>query len=123
MLVAIISSLYTATIKSTSAPHICSKNTGTKLPPIPSEQQKANAAVCVQNQAEIDVAFQEWFDTTQQTANQLAEHFNKKPCFFLDAFFHGGVHIINHHKKFNPHNTFISIKANELREGVLSIFL
>jgi hypothetical protein len=123
VLVAITSSLYTATIKSASAPRIRSNNAVTKLPPVPAEQLKEKAAARAQNQADIDVAIQEWFDATQQTANQLAERFNKKPRFFLDAFFHGGARMINHHEKVNPHNAFISRKANELREGVLSIFL
>ncbi|KAF8179465.1 hypothetical protein BJ912DRAFT_804022, partial [Pholiota molesta] len=53
----------------------------------------------------------------------LAERFNKKPRFFLDAFFHGGVRMINHHEKVNPHNAFISRKANELREEGQTISL
>lgn len=51
-------------------------------------------------------------------ANELAERFNKKPRHFLDIFFHGGARMINTQEKVNPHNAFLSLKAQELRDGM-----
>jgi hypothetical protein len=42
--------------------------------------------------------------------------FDKKPHYFLDLFFQGGSHMVNHHEKVNAYNTFKSLKAAQLHE-------
>ena len=49
--------------------------------------------------------------------NQLAEHFSKKPHYFLDIFFSGGARMVTHHDKVNMHNAFTSLKAQEIHDG------
>ncbi|KAJ6609005.1 hypothetical protein B0H10DRAFT_1696730, partial [Mycena sp. CBHHK59/15] len=67
-------------------------------------------------QAEIDAAVEEWRDATNEKASKLAARFDMKPRYFLDVFFQGGVHMINHQEKINAYNVFKSEKAAENRE-------
>lgn len=66
----------------------------------------------------IDAAVDEWFESTTAKANELAELFNKKPRYFLNIFFHGGARMVHHHEKVNAHNAFVSLKAQEPRDGM-----
>ena len=104
-----------STIKAASS--IRTHHTQHKPAPLTSTQRKEKAAQREENQTAIDTAVDEWFSLTTAKANELATRFNKKPRYFLDIFFHGGAQMVHHHKKVNPHNVFVSLKAQELREG------
>jgi hypothetical protein len=86
--------------------------------PLSSKKKKEQKVLREENQAAIDDAVDEWFTSTMAKANELAAQFDKKPRYFLDIFFHGGARMVNHHEKVNPHNAFISLKAQELRAGM-----
>ncbi|KAJ7220384.1 hypothetical protein C8J57DRAFT_1015512, partial [Mycena rebaudengoi] len=58
-----------------------------------------------------------WFADTQAKAHELAERFQKKPRYFLDIFFQGGAHMVNHQQKVNAYNAFKSEKLAECREN------
>jgi hypothetical protein len=109
-----MTSLVTATI---SVPRVRDDIPKTKPAPIPSDQRKEKIAQREKMQEEIDDAVQEWFDTTMAKAAELATRFDKKQRFFLDIFFTGGARMLTNQEKVNPHNAFISLKAQELREG------
>ena len=111
-LVILMSILTSSTINATSSIHI--HHTQHKAAPLTLTQKKEKAAQREENQAAINTAIDEWFSSTTAKANKLAAHFNKKPCYFLNIFFHGGAHMVYHHKKINPHNAFMSLKAQEL---------
>ncbi|KAF9486114.1 hypothetical protein BDN70DRAFT_794340 [Pholiota conissans] len=109
--------LVSSTIQSASAPRVRLAVAKPNPIPLTNEQRREKVAQREKTQAEIDVAVQAWFDSTIAKANELAEHFNKKPRYFLDIFFHGGARMVMHHEKVNPHNAFVSLKAQELREA------
>lgn len=92
-----------------------------KSAPQTSKQRKEKVAQREENQTAIDAAVNEWFSMTTSKANELATRFNKKPRYFLDIFFHGGARMVHHHEKVNPHNAFMSLKAQELRDGMCYI--
>ncbi|KAJ7269468.1 hypothetical protein C8J57DRAFT_1066654, partial [Mycena rebaudengoi] len=52
-------------------------------------------------------------------AEELATRFDKKPRYFLDIFFQGSAHMVNHHEKVNTYNMFKSLKAADHREGMI----
>ena len=56
---------------------------------------------------------------TLMLAMDLAHRFNKKRRYFLDLFFQGGVHLVHKQMKVNPHNAFLSMKAQELHDSAL----
>jgi hypothetical protein len=56
-------------------------------------------------------------EETNNLANTMAAEFDMKARYFLDIFFQGGAHMINHQDAVNPYNAFKSFKAAELREG------
>jgi hypothetical protein len=85
--------------------------------PLTSTQKKEKKVQREENQEAIDAAVDEWFTSTMAKVNELAAQFNKKPRYFLDIFFHGGARMVHHHEKVNPHNAFMSLKAQELRDG------
>ncbi|KAF8874789.1 hypothetical protein BD779DRAFT_1423976, partial [Infundibulicybe gibba] len=85
-----------------------------KSAPTPAPQRKEKAAERQVRQREIDAAVREWFASTLSRADDLAQRFNKKPQHFLDLFFQGGAHMINHRSKTNPFNAFKSAKAKEI---------
>jgi hypothetical protein len=116
-----MSILTSSTIKAASSIRI--HHTQQKSVPLTSTQKKEKAAQREENQTAIDAAVDEWFSFTTAKANELATRFNKKPRFFLDIFFHGGARMIHHHEKVNPHNAFVSLKAQELRDGKYSALI
>lgn len=110
-----MSTLTSSTINAASSMRI--RHTQHKSAPLTVKQKKEKATQREETQAAMDVAVDEWFDLTTAKANELAEHFNKKPRFFLDIFFHGGARMVHHHEKVNAHNAFVNLKAQELRDG------
>ena len=110
-----MSILTSSTINAASSFHI--RQTQPKSTPLTSKQKKEKRVLHEENQAIIDAAIDKWFSSTMAKANELAVQFNKKPCYFLDIFFHGGARMVHHHEKVNPHNAFMSLKAQELRDG------
>jgi hypothetical protein len=111
-----MSILTSSTINAASSIRI--HHTQHKAAPLTLTQKKEKAAQREENQAAIDTAVDEWFSSTTAKANELAARFNKKPRYFLDIFFHGGARMVYHHEKVNPHNAFMSLKAQELRDGI-----
>lgn len=110
-----MSILTSSTIIAASSTRI--HHTQQKSAPLTSKQKKEKKIQREENQEAIDAAVDEWFTLTMTKANELAAQFNKKPRYFLDIFFHGGARMVHHHEKVNPHNAFISLKSQELRDG------
>lgn len=108
-------------IKSASTHCICC-DPSHKWAPIPAQQCQEKKEAQQEKQQEIDNAVNEGYSYTIAKANDLAECFDQKPCYFLDIFFQGGTRMVNHHSKVNAHNTFKSLKAQELHKGYF-IFL
>ena len=59
----------------------------------------------------------EWFSYTNAKAVELGAKYDKRPRYFLDIFFQGGAHMVNHQEKTNPYNAFKAEKAAQRREG------
>ena len=75
-----------------------------------------------------DEAVHDWKANTLTLAMGLVHRFNKKRQYFLNLFFQGGVHLVHKQTKVNPHNAFLSMKAQELHDSALfpswhSVFL
>jgi hypothetical protein len=96
-----------------------SNNTGQHPNPSSNEPRRHLKRV----QEEIDIAVNEWLDSTHKLSKDLGERFNKKPRYFLDIFFSGGVRMVHQQEKVNPHNAFNSLKAQELRDGEKILFI
>ena len=111
-----MSILISSTINRASS--ICNRHTKHKSAPLTAKQKKDKAIQREENQTAIDAAVDEWFESTTAKANELAERFNKKARYFLNIFFHGGARMVHHHEKVNAHNAFVSLKAQELRDGM-----
>ncbi|KAF8801633.1 hypothetical protein BYT27DRAFT_7261760 [Phlegmacium glaucopus] len=77
----------------------------------------ARSAASRKRQEDIDDAVREWKASTLTLATDLACRFNKKQRYFLDLFFQSGVHLVCKQTKVNPHNAFLSMKAQELRDN------
>lgn len=112
-----MSILISSTINAASSNRI--RHTKHKSVPLTAKQKKDKVIQREENQAAIDAAVDEWFESSMAKANELAERFDKKPRHFLDIFFHGGARMVHHHEKVNAHNAFVSLKAQELRDGML----
>ncbi|KAJ7797721.1 hypothetical protein B0H13DRAFT_2392032, partial [Mycena leptocephala] len=87
-----------------------------KSAPLTSEQ-KEKVAARADKQTCIDTYVQKWMEDTNELANTLGKEFDMKPRYFLDIFFQGGAHMINHQEVTNPYNVFKSFKAAEAREA------
>ncbi|KAJ6608005.1 hypothetical protein B0H10DRAFT_1955755 [Mycena sp. CBHHK59/15] len=59
---------------------------------------------------------QQWMEDTNQLAQTMATEFDMESRYFLDIFFQGGAHMINHQEAVNPYNAFRGLKSMELRE-------
>ena len=116
-----MSILTSSTIDAASSNRV--RHTQQKFAPLTSKQRKEKKVQREENQAAIDAAVDEWFTSTTTKVNELAVQFNKKPQYFFDIFFHGGTRMVHHHEKINPHNAFISLKAQELRDGMYVLYL
>lgn len=88
--------------------------------PLTNAQRKERSVASQKRQEEIDEAVRDWKTSTLTLASDLARHFKKKPRYFLDLFFQGGVHLVRKQTKVNPHNAFLSMKAKELRDSMYS---
>jgi hypothetical protein len=104
-----------ATIKSASTHHV--RHEKARSAPIPAQQHQERLEACQEKQQAIDDAVGDWFSYTLAKADNLAQRFNKKPQYFLDIFFQGGAHMVNHQSKVNTHNAFKSLKAWELSDS------
>jgi len=94
-------------------------HTVSRKAPLTDAQRKEKSAASQRHQNEIDKAVCDWKATTLTLAMDLGRHFNKKPRYFLNLFFQGSVHLVHKQTKVNPHNAFLSMKAQELRDSVL----
>ncbi|KAJ7793218.1 hypothetical protein B0H14DRAFT_2197307, partial [Mycena olivaceomarginata] len=84
--------------------------------PLTAEQQKEKRDSRNDKQTRIDARVRKWMEDTNSLANELGEEFDMKPHYFLDIFFQGGAHMVNHQEAINPYNAFKSFKAAEVRE-------
>ena len=114
--------------KSLRLPASRKRHTVSRRAPLTDSQRKERSAASQKRQDEIDEAVRDWKANTLTLATDLARRFNKKRRYFLDLFFQGGVHLVHKQTKVNPHNAFLSMKAQELRDSVLfpsrrSVFL
>ena len=87
--------------------------------PLTDAQCKERSAASQKCQEEIDEAVHDWKATTLTLVTDLACCFNKKPWYFLNLFFQGDVHLVDKQMKVNPHNAFLSMKAQELCDSAL----
>ncbi|KAJ6591775.1 hypothetical protein DFH09DRAFT_1073634 [Mycena vulgaris] len=85
--------------------------------PLTTEERKQKRETTEKTQGEMDDAVREWVTDTHKKAEELALRFDKKARYFLDIFYQGGAHMVNHHKKINAYNAFKSEKAAECREN------
>jgi hypothetical protein len=83
-------------------------------------QRKERSARSSKCRAEIEDVVQQWKAYTLTLATDLGRRFNKKPRYFLDLFFQGGVHLVTKQGKVNAHNAFLAMKAQELRNSRIS---
>jgi hypothetical protein len=87
-----------------------------KSAPLTAAQVNENREKREKRQAEIDTAVDEWREMTNEKASELAARFDLKTRYFLDVFFQGGAHMVNHQEKINAYNAFKHEKAVENRE-------
>ncbi|KAJ7473509.1 hypothetical protein FB451DRAFT_1558700 [Mycena latifolia] len=85
--------------------------------PLTAEQKKQNRDDSEKELGEMDDEIQAWTKYTEETAQRLAERFDKTPRYFLDIFYQGGARMVNSHTKVNAYNAFKSEKAAECREN------
>ena len=64
----------------------------------------------------ISAEVNEWFSATMAKTEVMANKYNKKPCYFLDIFFHGGAHLVHKHCT-TSWNAFLSKKADKVNGG------
>lgn len=98
------------------------RHTVSRRAPLTDAQRKERSISSQKRQEEIDEAVRDWKASTLTLASDLARRFNKKQRYFLDLFFQGGVHLVHKQTKVNPHNAFLSMKAQELRDSVWHSF-
>jgi hypothetical protein len=94
-----------------------------KPTPRTTEQLKEKQQARNDRQTRIDACVQKWMEDTNKLAHTMGTEFDMEPRYFLDIFFQGGAHMINHQEAVNPYNAFRGLKSIELRECELSIFL
>ncbi|KAJ7853295.1 hypothetical protein B0H14DRAFT_3450278 [Mycena olivaceomarginata] len=87
-----------------------------KTAPLTTEQRKEKRDARQDKQARIDARVRKFFDDTNALANDMAAEFDMKPRYFLDIFFQGGAHLINHQDEINSYNAFKALKSAEVRE-------
>ncbi|KAJ7938868.1 hypothetical protein B0H13DRAFT_1587365 [Mycena leptocephala] len=110
-----MSSSKTKTIQAVSAPRIHQAPSQPRAP-LTAAEKKEKREASKENQEQIDAAVAEFFSYAQAKAVDLGKRFDKQPRYFLDLFFQGGAHMVNHHEKINAFNAFKSEKAAERRE-------
>ncbi|KAJ7142730.1 hypothetical protein C8R44DRAFT_866034 [Mycena epipterygia] len=87
-----------------------------KQAPVPALHLQQKRVDREKKQGDIDDAVGEWKDFTFAKAEELAARFDMKARYFLDIFFQGGAHMINHQQKPNPYNAYKAERAAENRE-------
>ena len=112
-----------STVAAASSVRIRTGRVTTKPAPLSAEQLKEKRAATAKKQEAIDDVVNEWRDYTNEKASELAIKFDMKARYFLELFFQGGAHMINHQEKINPYNAFKSEKAAEARERKLLTLL
>ncbi|KDQ59365.1 hypothetical protein JAAARDRAFT_192876 [Jaapia argillacea MUCL 33604] len=80
-------------------------------------QQKANVLCGLATQTEIDAEVCSFVTHALSLADHLREKYKKKPHYFLNLFFNGGVRVSKKHTKINPSNVFQSMKAAQASEA------
>ncbi|ESK82443.1 hypothetical protein Moror_8572 [Moniliophthora roreri MCA 2997] len=88
-----------------------------KRPRIPWEQRKKADKAAKDERARMDKAVQKWISRILTGAAQLAKDFDKKPRYFLDVLFQGGVKLVQPRVKTNPWNAFKWLKSRELHQA------
>lgn len=102
-----------------ATPHVRERKApATKPAPLTTEQKKEKQTAREEIKAAINAEVEQWVGNTTAKANELAERFNKKPRYFLDLFFNGGVKLVRS-RATNPWNAFMSKKADEVNDGTL----
>ncbi|KAJ7786856.1 hypothetical protein B0H14DRAFT_2630018 [Mycena olivaceomarginata] len=96
-----------ATVMLASSTRMRTGNHSEKAAPLTAEQLKEK------HTARND---KQWMESTNELANTIATEFNMEPCYFLDIFFQGSAHMINHQDIINPYNAFRGLKSMEVRE-------
>ncbi|KAF8954280.1 hypothetical protein BDZ97DRAFT_491743 [Flammula alnicola] len=94
----------------------------TSLPRLPSSRRRRKQPNVKRRKQPLTMQSMSGFPRLWQRQTS-SPRFNKKPRYFLNIFFHGGARMVNHHEKINPHNAFISLKAQELRDDGQSMSL
>ncbi|KAJ6459685.1 hypothetical protein C8R45DRAFT_1109541 [Mycena sanguinolenta] len=104
----------TKTIQAVSAPR--ARQPAPPRAPLTAEEKKDKRLAREDLQERIDADVAEWFSYTNAKAVELGLKYDKKPRYFLDIFFQGGAHMVNHQEKTNPYNAFKAEKAAQRRE-------
>ncbi|TFK59157.1 hypothetical protein BDN72DRAFT_906111 [Pluteus cervinus] len=83
--------------------------------PMTDHQREEAMQASRETKAEMNREVAAWTKYTLDKVAELAKKYKKDERYFLDMFFGGGIHLVNHHDKVNPFNAFMSIKARENR--------
>ncbi|KAJ7860596.1 hypothetical protein B0H14DRAFT_3446004 [Mycena olivaceomarginata] len=105
-----------ATVALASSTRMRTGNHSKKAAPLTAEQLKEKRAPRNDKQVCIDVRVQQWMESTNELANTMAAEFDMEPRYFLDIFFQGGAHMINHQDVIDPYNAFRGLKSMEVCE-------
>ncbi|KAJ7692023.1 hypothetical protein B0H14DRAFT_2419927 [Mycena olivaceomarginata] len=105
-----------STLSLASSTRIRTGSHSQKTAPRTAEQLKEKRDARAEKQSRIDARVQKWMEDTNQLARSMATEFDMEPRYFLDIFFQGGAHMINHQDAINPYNAFRGLKSMELRE-------
>ncbi|EEB89013.1 hypothetical protein MPER_12943 [Moniliophthora perniciosa FA553] len=88
-----------------------------KRPRIPWRQRKTVLEKAKDAREKMNRAVQKWISKIRSHAAQLAKDFDRKPRYFLDLLFQGGVKLVRPRVKTNPWNAFKWLKSRELHEA------
>jgi hypothetical protein len=103
-------------------PRSRARHTVSSRAPLTDSQRKERSARARKTREEINDEVREWKVSTLKLATDLGRRFNKKPRYFLDHFFQGGVHLVTKQGKVNPFNAYLAMKASELRLSKYSYY-
>jgi hypothetical protein len=112
-----------STISLASSTRIRTGNHSHKPAPRTAEQLKEKRDARAEKQSRIEAYVQKWMEDTNQLAQTMAMEFDMEPRYFLDIFFQGGAHMVNHQDVINPYNAFRGLKSIELREREFSFLI
>ncbi|KAJ7757676.1 hypothetical protein B0H14DRAFT_3598809 [Mycena olivaceomarginata] len=103
------------TIQAVSAPRL-NQVPSQKRAPLPAQEAKEKREESQATQAAIDAEVADFMTYATTKATALGKRFDKSTRYFLDMFFQGGAHLVNHQNKLNAFNAFKAEKAAERRE-------